>query len=390
MNPSFVELGLRPELVSVLDACSVTTPFPVQSATIPAALDGRDVAACAPTGSGKTLAFALPLLQSLERAQPKRPRALILAPTRELAGQICRDIQPLASAVGRRSLALYGGTSIAAQRRALNRGVDVVVACPGRLLDLVEQRIVDLRDVAFVVVDEADRMSDMGFLPEVRRLLSQTAADRQVLLFSATLDGDVAALVREYQHDPRRIDVGHDDGRVSHADHAFHHVEPAQRATRLTALLRNGGRTLVFCRTRRGVDRLTKVLGANGITAVALHGGHAQGRRDRALVDFTRGRVRVLVATDVAARGIHIDGIDQVVHFDVAEDAKTYLHRSGRTARAGSGGSVVSFVAPADKGRVAELRRTLGLHDASSHPPQRAPRTRSAAPRRRRPTRGAA
>jgi superfamily II DNA/RNA helicase len=251
----------------------------------------------------------------------------------------------------------------------LNDGVDVLVACPGRLQDLVDQRIVDLSAINIVVVDEADRMSDMGFLPAVRRLLDRTASPRQVLLFSATLDGDVATLVREYQHTPVEVGIEHDGGRISPADHVFHTVERPQRAKLLARLLDDAGRTIVFCRTRHGADRLARQLARGGVRAVAIHGGHAQPRRTRSLAEFTSGRAHVLVATDVAARGIHVDGIEQVVHFDPAEDAKTYLHRSGRTARAGADGRVVSFIASDQAADVAKLRRALGLSSNTSARP---------------------
>jgi superfamily II DNA/RNA helicase len=391
MQSSFADLGLAPAVVAALAERGVTSPFPIQSATVPAALQGRDVSASAPTGSGKTLAFALPLLASLGRSQSSgRPRALALAPPRELAEQIGREMKPLAALHRHRVLTHDGGTSISGQRRALERGVDVVVGCPGRLLDLIDRRMLDLSGVTFAVIDEADRMCDMGFLPAVRKLLDMTAASRQMLLFSATLDGDVGAIVRNYQHDPLHVDVGHDDGRASQADHRFDRVERTERVGRLAEIVRGAGPTIVFCRTRHGVDRLTKVLGRHGIGAVAIHGGHAQNRRDRALHDFTRGQAHVLVATDVAARGIHVDGVEQVVHFDVAPDTKTYLHRSGRTARAGAAGRVVSFVGGEDVADVATLRRALGMED-HSRPAVSRSRARSGAPRRRRrPTTGAA
>jgi superfamily II DNA/RNA helicase len=362
MTPSFSDLGVPAEIVAVLERHGIDTPFPVQHASIPDALAGRDLAARAPTGSGKTLAFGLAVLARVGQAQPGRPRALVLSPTRELTQQIARDLRPYAKAVRRRVLPVYGGTSIAAQRRELRRGIDVVVACPGRLLDLVEQRIVDLSDVDIVVIDEADRMADMGFLPPVRQALALTAPKRQVLLFSATLDGDVASLVREYQHSPVEIGVGNDEQDPSAVDHVFRSVERADRARVLVSMLADSGRTIVFCRTRHGVDRLAKSLARERVRAVAIHGGHTQSRRSRALADFAGGRAQVLVATDVAARGIHVDGIEHVVHFDVAEDAKAYVHRSGRTARAGAGGSVVSFVSPEDTPQVRKLQRELGLH----------------------------
>jgi superfamily II DNA/RNA helicase len=396
MTSPFRELGLPAALASTLHARGIDAPFPVQQEAIPPALAGQDVAARAPTGSGKTLAFGLPVVARTEQAEPRRPRALVLAPTRELADQIARDLRPYAKVAQRRVLAVYGGTSLPAQRRELNKGVDLLVACPGRLQDLVDQRIVDLSAVDVVVIDEADRMSDMGFLPAVRRLVDLTASSRQVLLFSATLDGDVGALVRDYQHDPVEVHVDHGDGRVSLADHTFRGVERHDRATVLSGMLADARRTIVFCRTRHGVDRLTKSLTRTGVRAVAIHGGHTQSRRTRSLADFTRGRAHVLVATDVAARGIHVDGIEQVVHFDVAEDAKTYLHRSGRTARAGGAGSVVSFVGSDDKSHVAKLRRELGLSapgsgkKASNAParPRAEQRARTRSRRGRRPSPG--
>jgi superfamily II DNA/RNA helicase len=385
MTSSFRALGVPAALVAALARRGIEEPFPVQVASIPDALAGRDLAARAPTGSGKTLAFGLPVVLRVEQAQPRRPRALVLSPTRELAHQIARDLRPFAKVVQRRVLAVYGGTSIGAQRRELNHGVDVVVACPGRLLDLVEQRIVDLSEVDLVVIDEADRMADMGFLPSVRHALDLTAANRQVLLFSATLDGDVASLVRDYQHDPVNVVTGNDDGRMPVADHQFHTVDRAARATMLADLLDDGRRTIVFCRTRHGVDRLVKSLTRSRVRAVAIHGGHTQSRRTRALADFSSGRAAVLVATDVAARGIHVEGIEQVVHFDLAEDAKAYVHRSGRTARAGAGGSVVTFVTPEDAAQAARLRRELGLA-----PPSRERQRRSRPQRARQRGRKAA
>jgi superfamily II DNA/RNA helicase len=387
----FGDLGLSAPVLATLARRGLTATFPVQARTIPAALAGRDVSGRAPTGSGKTLAFGLPLVDRVTQADAKRPRALVLAPTRELAHQIAGELRPYADAVGRRVLAVYGGTSMTQQRRALQRGVDVVVACPGRLQDLVDQKAVDLRDVEIAVVDEADRMADMGFLPAVRRLLDRTSPQRQVLLFSATLDGDVGALVRAYQHDPLEVVLdGDDDGGVPVVDHEFHPVERHARPAALAAMLRDGGRTIVFCRTRHGVDRLVKHLERAGVRAVGIHGGHAQSRRARALGDFTHGRVQVLVATDVAARGIHVDGIEHVVHYDVASDAKTYIHRSGRTARAGASGAVVSFVGGDEVKQVASLRRELGLVDTASSASHghgrstaRNRRRRSAAPARR-------
>jgi superfamily II DNA/RNA helicase len=366
LNPSFAQLGLPVAFVDGLARRGIDRPFPVQAEAIPAALDGRDVAACAPTGSGKTLAFGLPLISRVAQAVPHRPRALVLAPTRELANQIARELRPLAKVAQRRVLAVFGGAPLPAQRRELAKGVDVLVACPGRLEDLVARRIVDLADVDIVVIDEADRMADMGFLPAVRRIVDAVSPERQVMLFSATLDGEVGALVRRYQRDPHEVDVAHEHGKFSAADHVFHVVERARRNELLGSMLADSGATIVFCRTRHGVDRLVKHLVRAGVSAVALHGGHVQSRRTRALDAFTSGRATVLVATDVAARGIHVDDVEQVVHFDLAEDAKTYVHRSGRTARAGAKGNVVSFVGPDDARQVSSLRRELGLTSPAS------------------------
>jgi superfamily II DNA/RNA helicase len=347
--------------VAALAARGIVHPFDIQRVTIPDALAGRDVCGRAPTGSGKTIAFGLPLVARVGRAKPRRPRALVLAPTRELAAQIQRDLEPLARARGRTVLSVYGGVGYEPQRRALRRGVDVLVACPGRLLDLVDQRAVDLGAIDFVVVDEADRMSDMGFLPSVRKLLAATAPDRQTLLFSATLDGDVAALVRDFQRDPARHEVGSGDLETPNAEHTFWRVERNERVAVAASVLAEHASAIVFVRTRRGVDRAAEQLGRAGLPTVALHGGHAQNKRDRALASFTRGTSRVLVATDVAARGIHVDGVECVIHFDVPEDAKTYVHRSGRTARAGADGRVLSFVADHQVRDVRALQRSLGL-----------------------------
>ena len=361
MTPTFADLGVPSDLVAALAKRGIAEPFPIQALTLPDALAGRDVSGRAPTGSGKTIAFGLPLAARVRPAKPKRPRALVLAPTRELAAQIERELQPLLAARDRSVRAVYGGVGYDAQRRALRRGLDVLVACPGRLLDLIEQHAVDLRSVEIVVIDEADRMADMGFLPAVRKLLDTTSADRQTLLFSATLDGDVASLVREYQTDPVVHEVGPDALEMPQAEHVFMRVERNERVATATDVLANAASAIVFVRTRHGVDRTTAQLERAGVSAVAIHGGHAQNKRDRALASFTRGASRVLVATDVAARGIHVDGVECVLHFDVPEDAKAYLHRSGRTARAGADGKVVSFVGAEQVRDVRAIQQSLGL-----------------------------
>jgi superfamily II DNA/RNA helicase len=361
MTTSFARLGLPSALVDALAGRGIVEPFPVQAVTIPDVLAGRDVSGKAPTGSGKTLAFGLPLLVGVGKAEPHRPRALILAPTRELAEQIKRDLDALAGAVGRRVAAVYGGVGYGPQKSALRKGVDVLVATPGRLEDLIEQHSVDLRDAELVVIDEADRMADMGFLPAVRRILDRTSPRRQTLLFSATLDGDVAVLSRTYQRDPVRHEAGTVDPETIDARHHFWLVEHQHRARHTAELVDQMGRSIVFTRTRHGADRLAKQLSKLGVTAVAMHGGRSQSQRSRALRAFDSGNARALIATDVAARGIHIDAVASVVHFDPPGDAKDYLHRSGRTARAGATGTVVSLVTAAQQREVRRIQHDLDL-----------------------------
>jgi len=361
MSSTFAQLGLRDPLVRALAKGGITEPFPIQSATIPDALTGRDVSGKAPTGSGKTLAFGLPLLTRIERADRYRPRALILAPTRELAEQIKKELTPLARAVGRTVIAVYGGVGYGPQKNALRTGTDVLVATPGRLEDLIEQGSVNLDEVDFVVVDEADRMADMGFLPAVRRILDDTADRRQTLLFSATLDGDIAVLSRDYQHDPVRHEAGTVDADTIDARHHFWLVDHADRVRHTADLVDAAGRSIVFTRTRHGADRLARQLAKEGIGAVAMHGGRSQNQRDRALQAFSSGRAQALIATDVAARGIHVDAVASVIHFDPPADAKDYLHRSGRTARAGATGNVVSLVTGDQQRDVRRMQQDLGL-----------------------------
>jgi superfamily II DNA/RNA helicase len=369
MSPTFARLGLPDALVEALAVRGIVAPFPVQAATIPDVLAGRDVSGKAPTGSGKTLAFGLPLLAGVDGAEPRRPRALILAPTRELADQIKRELAPLARAVGRTVAAVYGGVGYGPQKGALRKGVDVLVATPGRLEDLIEQGTVDLGATDIVVIDEADRMADMGFLPAVRRILDRTSPRRQTLLFSATLDGDVAVLSRAYQHDPVRHEAGTVEPESIDARHHFWLVERQDRARHAADLVDYAGRSIVFTRTRHGADRVAKQLSKLGVSAVAMHGGRSQSQRSRALHAFDSGDARALIATDVAARGIHIDDVASVIHFDLPGDAKDYLHRSGRTARAGATGIVVSLVT-ADQQR--DIRRIQ--HDLDLEGPIEAPR----------------
>jgi len=369
MTKTFAQLGLPDTLVRALAKRGVVEPFPVQTATIPDVLAGKDVSGKAPTGSGKTLAFGLPLLATIDQAGRQRPRALILAPTRELAEQIKRELAPLANAVHRSVFAIYGGVGYGPQKSALRKGIDVLVATPGRLEDLIEQGSVNLSEVDFVVVDEADRMADMGFLPDVRRLLDRTATRRQTLLFSATLDGDIAVLSRDYQRDPVRHEAGTVDEAAIDAQHHFWLVQHHDRVQHTAQLVDAAGRSIVFTRTRHGADRLAKQLGKLGVEAVAMHGGRSQNQRSRALQAFSSGRAQALVATDVAARGIHIDAVESVIHFDPPADAKDYLHRSGRTARAGAAGTVVSLVTGQQEHAVRRMQKDLDL-SAPIGPPQ--------------------
>jgi superfamily II DNA/RNA helicase len=368
MTTTFADLGLPAPLVSALDKQGFTEPFPIQAATIPDALAGRDVSGKAPTGSGKTLAFGLPILARVGSARPKRPLALVLAPTRELAEQIKDDLVPLARSVRRTVTAIYGGVGYGPQLGALRRGVDVLVATPGRLEDLIQQRAVDLRDVEHVVIDEGDRMADMGFLPAVRRILDLTAQGGQTLLFSATLDGDVAVLSRDYQQDPIRHDAGTVESETIDAVHHFWLVDRNARVEHVADVIGHIGRSIVFTRTRHGADRLSKQLARLDVQAVAMHGGRSQRQRSRSLEAFAAGRVQALIATDVAARGIHVDGVMGVVHFDPPEDAKTYIHRSGRTARAGATGTIVSLVSHDQRRAVTRMQQDLDLRATFDEP----------------------
>jgi superfamily II DNA/RNA helicase len=361
MTTDFARLGLPEPIVHSLSKRGITEPFPVQAATIPDVMAGKDVSGKAPTGSGKTLAFGLPLLARVEKAYKNKPKALILAPTRELAEQIKKELTAPAQAARRYVFAVYGGVSYGPQKQAFRRGVDVLVATPGRLEDLIEQRIVDLSQTDIVVIDEADRMADMGFMPAVRRILDQTARKRQTLLFSATLDGDVAALSHNYQNNPVRHDAGSIEPETIDARHHFWLVEHHDRVQHTADVVGAAGRSIVFTRTRHGADRLARQLGKLGVGTVALHGGRSQNQRTRALRTFATGKAQALIATDVAARGIHIDAVESVVHFDPPADHKDYLHRSGRTARAGATGLVVSLVTGNQKRTVGRMQKDLNL-----------------------------
>lgn len=359
MSPTFARLGVPDSICRALTERGITQPFDIQTAVLADALAGRDICGRAPTGSGKTIAFGIPLVANVGRARPHRPLALVLAPTRELADQIMMELRSFSGGVC--VAVVYGGVGYGNQVQSLRRGVDILVACPGRLEDLIEQGVVSLDAVEMVVVDEADRMADMGFIPAVRRLLNQTAPDPQTMLFSATLDGDVASLTRDYQHDPVRCEVGDETADVISADHLFWTVARAGRIEVAADAISAAGPAIVFCRTRHGCDRLARQLERVGIVTAAIHGGRSQNQRTRALAAFSAGRVQALVATDVAARGIHVEGVGAVIHFDPPEDHKTYLHRSGRTARAGRGGVVLSLVEPGQARETGRMQRQLGL-----------------------------
>jgi superfamily II DNA/RNA helicase len=355
---SFAELGVPAALCARLDELGITEPFPVQAATLPDALAGRDVCGKAPTGSGKTIAFGLPLLARVQPAKPRRPSALILVPTRELASQVEEQLNALCAGTKTRVLAVYGGAGMQRQMRDLQRGVEVVVATPGRLKDLLDRGSLRLDDVHIAVVDEADRMADMGFLPEVRRLLDKVRTDRQTLLFSATLDGDVDVLVRNYQHNPAHHEAEsmEEQGEVTHR---FWRVSHADRIQVAAAVCEQVNPAIVFSRTRHGAERLSRQLSKLGVPAEAIHGDRSQSQREKALAAFGRGQVAVLVATDVAARGIHVDGVACVLQFDPPATDKDYVHRSGRTGRAGAAGTVITFVAKEKEGDVRKLQREL-------------------------------
>ncbi len=360
----FAALGLPGPLVRTLSREGITEPFPIQVATIPDALAGRDVLGRGQTGSGKTLAFGLPVLARIAasgKSAPHRPRALILVPTRELAMQVNDALVPLARSVGLYSRTAFGGTPYDKQIRDLRRGVDVLVATPGRLGDLIERRECSLAEIEISVLDEADQMADMGFLPDVTALLEQTPAGAQRLLFSATLDGDVDTLVSKFMTDPVTHEVDPPKAAVSTMDHHLLLIPPTEKLKIVSRIAARDGRTIMFVRTQLAVDRLVGQLAQVGVRAGALHGGKTQAVRTRTLAEFREGRTNVLVATDVAARGIHVDGISLVVHVDPPKDPKDYLHRAGRTARAGEAGTVVTMVLPRQRAGTFALMEKAGV-----------------------------
>jgi len=360
---TFAELDMPAPLLATLAEQSVTVPFPIQGATLPNALAGRDVLGRGRTGSGKTLAFGLALLARTAglRAAPRKPLALVLVPTRELAQQVTAALTPYARSLQLRLTTVVGGMAISRQSNALRSGAEVLVATPGRLKDLIERGDCALDEVRISVLDEADQMADMGFLPQVTALLKQVPGDGQRMLFSATLDREVDRLVRMFLSDPVVHSVDASAGSVTEMEHHIVHVATADKLSTAARIAARDGRVLMFRDTKRSVDRLTKDLLRNGVRAAALHGGKSQPQRNRALDHFKTGHVTVLVATNVAARGIHIDDLDLVVNVDPPTDHKDYLHRGGRTARAGASGSVLTLVLPEERRDMARLMAAVGI-----------------------------
>ncbi|MCY4069235.1 MAG: DEAD/DEAH box helicase [Acidimicrobiaceae bacterium] len=363
VSPGFAELGLSDAIVAALEARGITAPFPIQALTVADALAGRDVCGKAKTGSGKTLAFGLPILQQMGRAEPGSPTGLVLAPTRELANQICDELAAPAAAVGRRVLATYGGAPIDKQINKLKSGVDLVVTTPGRMIDLIERDAVKLGAVRHVVVDEADRMADMGFLPQVEWILRNVEPGHQTLLFSATLDGVVDSLIRRYQTDPAMHAVVSREVTVAEMAHRFVSVHKMDKVKVAAAIAAPARRTMMFTRTKAAADRLARELQREGVRAAPLHGDLRQTAREKSLQQFIAGKLPVLVATDVAARGIHVDDVDVVVQYDPPSDHKTYVHRAGRTARAGESGVVVTLSLWDEELDVKRLQRRLELDE---------------------------
>ena len=342
MTKTWLELGVPKNIISGLVARGIEAPFLVQEATLPDALAGNDICGKAPTGSGKTLAFGIAIAAKVTKSRPGRPTGLVLVPTRELAAQVAKEISLLCGGSDIRVSAVYGGAGYGPQVKAA-RASSIVVATPGRLEDLIKRRDLDLGAVAVAVIDEADRMADMGFMPAVKRIMRSVTTNRQTLLFSATLDGDIDLLIREFQNSPKRHAVASAEN-AGEIDHLFWNVSRDNRTKVLAEIATQYERAIVFCRTKHGSDRLAGNLESMGINTCVIHGNRSQAQREKALEQFRRGKATVMVATDVAARGIHIDAVPVVVHFDMPEDPKDYIHRSGRTGRAGMKGTVISLI----------------------------------------------
>ncbi len=357
----FAALGVSPDLVAALAERGIIEPFPVQTMTIPDGLAGRDVCGKAQTGSGKTLAFGIPLIERTAHADQPDPHGLVVVPTRELCLQVSEELRPLGESRGLTLAAVYGGAPMGAQIAQLRQGVDLLVATPGRLIDLIDRGAVDVKEVHSVVLDEADQMADMGFLPQVHQIMRRIGGKPQVMLFSATLDGQVQGLINRYLNDPVRHEVASTSDLVDTATHRFlavHHMDKAKLAARI---IRSVTRTLVFVSTRHGADRTAELLRAEGVDAQPIHGDLRQSDREQRLADFTAGRLKALIATNLAARGLHIADVDVVLHYQPPQDYKDFVHRSGRTARAGESGLVVTLVEWDQVEEVQRLQRASGL-----------------------------
>ncbi|HSM02890.1 MAG TPA: DEAD/DEAH box helicase [Acidimicrobiia bacterium] len=358
----FTDLGVSDEITRQLADRGITAPFPIQTMTIPDGLAGRDVCGKAQTGSGKSLAFGIPLIQRTRKAVSRQPASLVLVPTRELCLQVAEELQPLAVASDRSLIAVYGGAPMGPQIDALRDGVDIVVATPGRLIDLIRRKTVDVGQVDCVVLDEADQMADMGFLPQVRSIMRSVGGTPQVMLFSATLDGAVRSLVNAYLRDPVRHEVITESDIVEEQTHRFISVHYRDKAKVAARVIGSVERTLVFVGTKANADRVARQLHDEGVDARAIHGDKQQRDRERVLGDFAEGKLPALVATNIAARGLHIDDVDVVLHFDPPQDYKSFVHRSGRTARAGETGLVVTLVEWDQVEDVERLQRASGLN----------------------------
>ncbi len=359
---TFESLGVDADLVAVLDERGISSPFPIQELTIPDALSGSDITGKAETGSGKTLAFGLPMVQQMQQARKGAPRGLVLVPTRELANQVAQELEPLLAVKNMRLASVYGGASMGRQIDRIEKGVEIIVATPGRLIDLLERRVVTLDAVEQVTIDEADQMADMGFLPQVRRIMRHVNDDHQTMLYSATLDGQVGTLISAYMSDPVEHEVETESQAIDTMEQRFLKVHYMDKVKVTSAIAAGEDRTLVFVRTKHACDRVARDLRAEGVGAKAIHGDLPQRKREEALGSFSAGRTPVLVATNVAARGLHVDGVDVVVHYDPPDDPKTYLHRSGRTARAGESGLVVTLVEWDQVNEVIGIQRRAGLN----------------------------
>ena len=374
LTTTFAELGVPQDLIDALAQQGIESPFAIQTLAIKDAMARRDVCGKAKTGSGKTLAFSLPAIAHTERNKDGKPTTLVLTPTRELANQITGVVEPLAKARQLRTIAVYGGTNIDKQIETIAKGIDIIIATPGRLIDLIERKAMDVALVECVVVDEADRMADMGFLPQVEWILRHIQVDHQTMLFSATLDGAVDTVVKRHLTDPVFHEVDEPEVTVSEMGHVFMSVHKMNRVQVSARIISQATKTMLFTRTKRGADQLERELRSEGVKAAAIHGDLRQSQREKALKDFSNGDIKALVATDVAARGIHVDDVDVVIHYNPPEAHKTYLHRSGRTARAGAAGTAVTMFLWDEELQVRQLQRRLGLklplHEIFSNDPR--------------------